>query len=112
MRFKPIRIGRLFLRFLWHCALSGLITARMVLQRSSPPAGLVKMKYEPMSNNGVAVLGAMVTLTPGTSVVDINLKRREILLHLLDSRTAEESIVAIERDFERDICALFPEEQP
>ena len=112
MRIKPFLLFRLGIRFLWHCVFSGLATARMILLRRSPPAGLVKMQYEPMSNTGVAILGAVVTLTPGTSAVDIDLERREILLHLLDIRTSDECIAAIRRDFEQDIRDLFPKDQP
>jgi multicomponent K+:H+ antiporter subunit E/multicomponent Na+:H+ antiporter subunit E len=111
MKIKPFLLSRLMVRFLWHCVLSGLTTARMILVRRSPPAGLVKMKYEPMSHTGVAILGAVVTLTPGSSTVDINLEQREILLHLLDVRTAEESIAGIRRNFEQDIRELFPKDQ-
>jgi len=111
MTFRPVLVVRLLLRFVWHCFLSGITTARIILQRHAPPAGLVKMAYAPMSKPGVAVLAALVTLTPGSSAVDINLERREMLLHLLDIRTAEANIAAIRRDFEQDIRTLFPEER-
>ena len=110
MRMRPLLIARLLLRFVWHCLLSGATTARLVLRRTPPPAGLVKMSYEPMSRTGVAVLAALVTLTPGSSAVDIDPQRREMLLHLLDVATAEANIAAIRRDFEQDIRTLFPEE--
>lgn len=111
MTFQPMAIGRLATKFLWHCIFSGLITARMILLRQSTTAGLVKMEYQPMNSTGVAILAAMVTLTPGSSAVDIDLVRREILLHLLDLSTAEQSIAAIRRDFEQDIRKLFPKEE-
>jgi len=111
MRLKPLPVIRLFIRFLWHCVLSGLTTARLILKGQAPTAGLVAMNYEPMSETGVAILGAVVTLTPGSTAVDINLKDRKILLHFLDSRTAEKSIAAIRSDFEPDIRTLFPEER-
>jgi len=111
VKFKPLIISRLFLRFLWHCVLSGLITARMIVQGGAPAAGLMKMKYKPMSQAGVAVLGAVVTLTPGSTTVDVNRVEREFLLHFLDTRIAAESISAIQRDFAQDIRVLFPEKK-
>ena len=99
---------RLLLRFLAHCVLSGCSTARIILQRQPPAAGLRRLRFAPMSETGAAVLGAMVTLTPGSSVIDIDLEQREMLLHLLDVTTAESSFIAIRRDFERDIVLLFP----
>lgn len=109
MRFRPLIIGRLFLRFFGHCLLSGVSTAGIILQRTAPPAGLVRFRFAPMSVTGAAVLGALVTLTPGSSAIDIDMERREILLHLLDSRLSTASIAAIRRDFEHDISLLFPE---
>jgi multisubunit Na+/H+ antiporter MnhE subunit len=110
MRLRPLVLARLLLRFLGHSVLAGVSTARIILRRRLPPAGLVRLPYTPMSETGAAVLGAMVTLTPGSSVIDIDPVRCELLMHLLDVRTAESAAAAIRRDFERDIAALFPPE--
>lgn len=110
MKLRPLVLARLLLRFLGHSVLAGVSTARIILRRTPPPAGLVRLPYTPMSETGAAVLGAMVTLTPGSSVIDIDCKRRELLVHLLDKRTATAAAAAIRRDFERDIAALFPPE--
>lgn len=112
MRLRPVAAVRLLLRFIGHCVLSGISTARIILQRGRTSAGLVRMPYAPMSETGAAVLGAMVTLTPGSSVIDIDVERREMLLHLLDVTAAEAMVAAIRRDFERDIRVLFPEVRP
>lgn len=110
MRLRPILCARLLLRFAGHCVLAGIATARLILRRSPPPAGLVRMPFAPMSPAGAAILGAMVTLSPGTTVIDIDLARREMLLHLLDTRDVAAALAAVRRDFEGDIVALFPEE--
>ena len=109
MRFRPLIMCRLFLRFFGHCLLSGVSTAGIILKRTAPPAGFVRFHFVPMSMTGAAVLGAMVTLTPGSSAIDIDMERREILLHLLDTRITKASLEAIRRDFEYDISLLFPE---
>ncbi len=110
MKWRPLIMARLLLRFSWHCVLSGITTARIILQRTLPPAGLVRLRFAPMTPTGAAVLGAMVTLTPGSSAIDIDLERGEILLHLLDIRTADAALATIRKDFEEDIRALFPQE--
>lgn len=112
MKARPVLAGRLLLRFVWHCLLAGLATARIILRRTPPPAGLVHLHFAPMSATGAAVLGAMITLTPGTTTIDIDLERRRMLLHLLDTRGLASTAAAIRRDFERDIALLFPEEKP
>jgi multicomponent K+:H+ antiporter subunit E/multicomponent Na+:H+ antiporter subunit E len=108
MRRRGFILARLLLRFAWHSVLAGIATARIIVRRRPPPAGLVRMRFAPMSETGAAVLGAMVTLTPGSSAIDIDPARREMLLHLLDRSAADATVASIRRDFERDVCALFP----
>jgi len=110
MKLRPVIAIRLLLRFAGHCVLAGAVTARIILMRTAPPAGLVTLRFAPMSPAGAAVLGALVTLSPGSTTIDINLERREMLLHLLDIRVTAATLAAIRRDFEEDVCALFPEE--
>ena len=112
MKLRPLIIARLMLRFTSHCLLSGLTTAGIILKGTPPPAGLVQLRFAPMSHTGAAMFGALVTLSPGSSAIDIDPQRRVILLHLLDIRTAEATLAAIRRDFEQDLCRLFPEEEP
>jgi len=101
---------RLLLRFMFHCLSAGISTARLILVPGQMPSGFVLMEFKPMSRKGAAVLGAMVTLSPGSSVIDIDMEQRELLIHLLDLRHAESGIAGIRRDFEPDIQVLFPEE--
>jgi len=110
MKVWPLIAVRLLLRFVGHCVLSGIATARIILRLTQPPAGLVRLHFAPMSPTGAAVMAALVTLTPGTTVIDIDVMRRVMLLHLLDTRVIEATVTAIRRDFERDITTLFPEE--
>jgi multisubunit Na+/H+ antiporter MnhE subunit len=106
----PLIVVRLVLRFLLHSLLSGLTTARIILAPRQPPSGVVVMHYGPMNSTGAALLGAMVTLTPGSTVIDIDQQCHEMLLHLLDVRTKEAAIASIRNDFEQELCLLFPEE--
>lgn len=110
MTMQPLLISKLILRFISHCIMSGVNTALIILQPKKPPAGLLRFTFNPMSERGAALLGAMVTLTPGSSVIDINMDTREMILHLLNLNTASTTIDAIRRDFEHDIARLFPAE--
>jgi multisubunit Na+/H+ antiporter MnhE subunit len=38
-----------------------------------------------MSEAGASILGGMITLTPGTTTIDVDMERREMLLHVLDA---------------------------
>ena len=108
MKWRSVALVRLLLRLAAHSVLSGVSTARIILQGRPPPSGLVRLRFAPMSETGAAVLGAMVTLTPGSSAIDIDMDKREMLVHLLDVSVADAALAAIRRDFERDIVMLFP----
>ena len=100
--------GTLLLRFLWQVLVSGVSTARIVLRPGPrPPAGLIRMGFAPMSQTGAALLGCLVTLTPGTTVIDIDMARREMLLHVLDLSASAAAVVSIREDFERYVLRLF-----
>ena len=98
----------LLLRFFWQVLVSGFTTARIVMRRGPPPpAGLIRMEYAPMSEAGTMLLGCLVTLTPGTTVIDIDLDRHEMLLHLLDLSDAESTVASIRQEFEPYLTPLF-----
>lgn len=89
---------------------AGLATAWVIVSRHDTRAGLIRMEFAPMSNAGAMLLGALITLTPGSSAVDIDLAERVMLIHLLDGRDPCAAIAAIRRDFEHYIVNLFPSE--
>lgn len=94
--------------FVFEVVLSGLATLRVILHPGRiGHAGLVTFEFAPMSEAGAALLGVLVTLTPGTTVVDIDMARRRMLLHLLDSRDAAGAERSIRRQFERHVVVLF-----
>lgn len=89
-------------------ALSGWSTARVILApRGQVQPGFARLDYGDLGPTTASLLGMLVTLTPGTTVLDINTERQEILLHLLDSCQAEATLAAIERDFVRPLRVLF-----
>ena len=100
------------LLLLWRFASTMLIsawdTSRIILVYSDAPRrGFARFAYDDLDEAGVVLLAALVTLTPGTSTVDIDLKRRELLLHVLDSDDIETTLSAIRRDFLLPLRSLF-----
>ena len=79
--------------------LAGWDTARVILR---PPvglhSGLTRMPYGELDPRMASLLGALISLTPGTTAVAIDLERRELLLHLLDLEQREAALAAIRRD--------------
>ncbi|MGA7178293.1 MAG: Na+/H+ antiporter subunit E [Thiobacillaceae bacterium] len=98
----------LFANFLKEAITSGWTTARIILRGDEDlQPGLVHMPYGELSDTAANFLGALVTLTPGTTTVDIDLARKEFLLHLLDARQAEATLASIQNDFLRHVQTLF-----
>lgn len=103
---------RLLFHFLKAVVVSGFQTVAVILrsslgERTPPQAAFVRVRFAPMSEAGAALLGCMVTLTPGTTTLDIDMKRCELLLHVLDASDPEGLVRGIREDFEPGLIALF-----
>jgi multicomponent K+:H+ antiporter subunit E/multicomponent Na+:H+ antiporter subunit E len=99
----------LFGLFLWQVFWSGIVTAKLILSADGcRHARLIRMSLGPVSPTGAAVLGCLITLTPGTTTLDIDMERREMLLHLLDGRAPEQAVADIRNGFEKYLLMAFP----
>jgi multicomponent K+:H+ antiporter subunit E/multicomponent Na+:H+ antiporter subunit E len=97
--------------FLWQVVNSGVVTAWLILRPGQrPQPALVRMPFAGLNETGAALLGCMITLTPGTTAIDIDMERGEMLVHLLDGSDPEASLASVHADFERPLCALCPAE--
>lgn len=100
----------LLLRFVAEVVRSGLATAWLIVRPGVRPApALMRMRYEGLSEVGVSLMGCMLTLTPGTTAIDIDHDRRELLIHLLDGANPEATAAALRRSFQAPLSRLFPD---
>ena len=100
---------RLLATFLWQIVASGVSTAWLIVRPGSrPQPALVRMSFSGLNETGAALLGCMITLTPGTTAIDIDMERGEMLLHLLDGADPATSLASVHEDFERPLRELFP----
>lgn len=101
-------LALLGINFLKDVVASGWTTTLIILfRRNSLRPGFVRLAYGELPETASNFLGALVTLTPGTTTVDIDLERGEFLLHLLDMDRADATLDSIRRDFLRPIRTLF-----
>ncbi len=112
---RPVAALLLLGHFLAAVVVSGAQTALVILRASAggaraPRSAFVRLRYAPMDERGASLLGAMITLTPGTTTIDIDPGRREMLLHVLDASDLDSLVTAIRRDFERYLVVLFGRE--
>jgi len=109
---RAIAAVGLGLRFLRAVLVSGLQTVAVILKASrpggqAPTAALLRVGFAPMSEQGAALLGCMVSLTPGTTTIDIDMDKHELLLHVLDATDTDALVAGIRREFEPGLVALF-----
>lgn len=98
---------RLVFNFVKEAIVSGAITALLILRGGKAlQPGFVRMSYGNLGETAADFLAALVSLTPGTTTVDIDPERRELLLHLLDVTRAEQTLAAIRRDFLEPVRTL------
>lgn len=110
---RYVAAGSLTLQFLVQLVMSGFTTAWSIVRPGAPPtAGLVRMRFSDLDPRGAALLGCMTTLTPGTTAVDIDMARGEMLLHLLDVSGADATVAGLRRRFEVPLRLLFPARRP
>lgn len=108
----PLTSVILLLRFLVTLAISGWQTILVIVKgnlnpEQAPKAGFVRMRFAPMSDTGASLLGCLISLTPGTTTIDIDMAKREMLLHMLDTSDPDGAIEGIRQDFERYVVAIF-----
>ena len=105
---KVIALLTLVWYFLRAMVVSAWTASVTILTASDAPRrGFARLDVEDLSEAGAVLLAAMVTLTPGTSSVDIDLERRELLLHVLDMEDIEKTLSSIRREFLQPIRVLF-----
>jgi multisubunit Na+/H+ antiporter MnhE subunit len=96
-------------QFVIAVVVSGITTAWSIVRPGKAPVpGLVRMKFSDLDPVGAALLGCMTTLTPGTTTVDVDMERGELLLHLLDASDPAKTVADIREQFERRMQRIFP----
>lgn len=91
---------RLILNFAREVVESGWATLRIILSvQAVRRAGFIRLSYGDLPDDAAALLAALVTLTPGTTVLEIDRERREFVLHLLDLAQADAVAAGIRHRF-------------
>ena len=97
---KAAYIFLLIMNFFKSAILSGWQTAGIILMKpDATRGGMLKMTYTDLSPVQASLVGAMITLAPGTSTIEIDVQHQVFTLHLLDLDSSEETLQAIENDF-------------
>lgn len=97
---KIFYIMTLMFNFFKCALLSAWQTAHIIVMKSGKvSSGMVELPYEELSPAQASLVGAMITLAPGTTTVNIDIKDQTFTLHLLDLDSETETLQSIEKDF-------------
>lgn len=106
---RPVRWLLLFVRFARELVQSNVEVALHVIRpRMRFRPGILEVPLEPMSNAQITMLANMLTLTPGTAVLDVSSDRSRLFVHVLDVRDPEQTIRHIKRGLERRVLETRP----
>jgi multicomponent Na+:H+ antiporter subunit E len=93
--------------FLWECVKANIDVAFRVLHPDIPiRPGTLRVKTGLRSDVGITFLANSVTLTPGTTTVDVDKERGYIYVHCLSIKEGQDGVPAVGR-FERILKRIF-----
>ena len=93
---------------LWDIVMSNITVARLVLNPASDPQpAWVEVPLDAEHPTAVALLAAIITMTPGTVSCVIDEQRRSILVHALDCSDAADMAAQIKQRYERPLRRIF-----
>jgi multisubunit Na+/H+ antiporter MnhE subunit len=104
---RPLAALLLTWLFLRDVVLGGWATIRIILSPAPPRSGLIRVAYGDLPEPAALLLGALVSLTPGATTLDIDPRRREFLLHLLDLEQEPAVRRAVLEEFAHPLAILF-----
>lgn len=99
----------LFADFLWHVVTAGATTAWWILRpgRRVTPA-VIALSYSGLSDTGAVLYACLLSLTPGTTTIDLDVQAGRLVLHVLDGGNASQVTASVRQRFERPLQTLFP----
>jgi multicomponent K+:H+ antiporter subunit E len=102
-------IPRLALIVIADIVRSNVAVARIILARGGPrpTSGFIHLPLELRNRHGLAVLGMIITATPGTLWMQYDSARGVLLVHVLDLIDEAAWIALIKRRYERLLMDIF-----
>jgi multicomponent K+:H+ antiporter subunit E len=88
---------------------SNIAVARIILTRENPhrTSGFIRLPLDMRNRHGLAVLGIIITATPGTLWMQYDSARSVLLIHVLDLVDEDAWIQLIKTRYERLLMEIF-----
>jgi multicomponent Na+:H+ antiporter subunit E len=104
---KLYAVIKLTLLFLKELVLSNITVIKQVLKpKLAIKPGIFALHTELETDWEITLLSSLITLTPGTLVVDVSNDQRTLYIHAIDIDDIEESVSAIKNTFEKAIMEV------
>lgn len=110
---EPLYVNKLYRFFilslilLRELILSNIAVIKLVLQpKLSIRPGIFAMETELKSDWEITLLANLITLTPGTLVIDVSNDQKMLYIHAIDIDNIEEEIASIKDTFEKAIMEV------
>lgn len=100
---------RFFLIFIREFVLSNIHVAifTLTVPRSKMHPDFIEVDVAGMTDSEIVILSQSITLTPGTTAVDVNKEKGTLLVHFLDPSGAEDKTVDIRKNFKDPILSFM-----
>lgn len=99
---------RLAATVLWDIVLANMAVARLVLHPGvEPRPAWVRVPYTLSDGRAVALLAMIITNTPGTVSCMVDEKRRDILVHVLNTTDPDAIVAEILQRYEQPLKEIF-----
>ena len=102
-------IPRLAFRVVLDIVRSNIAVARIILSRHTPnrTSGFIHLPLDMTSRQGLAVLGIIITATPGTLWMQYDSARGVLIVHVLDLVDEAAWIALLKQRYERLLMDIF-----
>lgn len=105
--YRILAVLRLLLIFIKELILSNIAVLRVILKpKLDIRPGIFALSTELKKDWEITILANLITLTPGTLVLDISPDNKILYIHAMDIEDAEEAIESIKNTFEKAIMEV------
>ena len=101
-----VRFGAVFLKEFLLSNIQVMVFTLTVPQRKMHPE-FVSMDVKGMTDTEIVLLAQAITLTPGTTAVEVSDDRSSLLIHFLDPDKSEDKTASIRKNFKEPILSFM-----
>jgi multicomponent Na+:H+ antiporter subunit E len=105
--YRVLAVIRLLIIFIKELILSNIAVLKVILKpKLDVRPGIFALETELERDWEITVLANLITLTPGTLVIDVSPENKVLYIHAMDIPDVEEAIKAIKNTFEKAIMEV------